>query len=233
MTTLFFDSRKGFGKSENFVTYFNPPFELDRGREYEMCLISADIWYSWQNITEKNNKFIVIKGDGNPVENHIPPGAYNIPDINKAIKQEDIILSPNYNTLKSRLELKNGVKVDFRVPDSINKVLGFEKELVSGDGIHESENLVNITDINTIEIHCDLIEGSYVNGESSSLLHAFSPTVLPGELINLTPSPHIYVTLKNYGNISSIRFALKDQDGNFVDMNNERVTVWVHLREKT
>ena len=36
---LFFDSRKGQGKSEDFITSFNPPLQLDIKKSYEMSLI--------------------------------------------------------------------------------------------------------------------------------------------------------------------------------------------------
>ena len=54
---LFFDSRKGQGKSEDFITSFNPPLQLDIKKSYEISLINAQIWYSWHNISSSNNKF--------------------------------------------------------------------------------------------------------------------------------------------------------------------------------
>ena len=54
---LFFDSRKGQGKTEDFITSFNPPLQLDIKKSYEMSLINAQIWNSWHNITSSNNKF--------------------------------------------------------------------------------------------------------------------------------------------------------------------------------
>ena len=44
---LFFDSRKGQEISENFVTSFNPPLQLNIKKSYEMAVISSQIWYSW------------------------------------------------------------------------------------------------------------------------------------------------------------------------------------------
>ena len=46
---LFFDSRKGQGKSEDFITSFNPPLQLDIKKSYEMSLINAQIFTN--NIT--------------------------------------------------------------------------------------------------------------------------------------------------------------------------------------
>jgi len=51
---LFFDSRKGQGKSEDFTTSFDPPLQLDVSKNYEIALISSQIWYAWHNITDQN-----------------------------------------------------------------------------------------------------------------------------------------------------------------------------------
>ena len=59
---LFFDSRKGSGKSENFTISFNPPIQLDIKKRYEISLINAQIWYSWHNISDHNNKLFYIPG---------------------------------------------------------------------------------------------------------------------------------------------------------------------------
>ena len=142
-----------------------------------------------------------------------------------------LTITPNFNTLKSRIELKNDYIVDFRIPNSIGDVLGFGSAFLGVNGIHNSQNPVNITNINSLQIHCSLIDGSYINGASSDLLYTLSPNVPPGYLIQVEPKQNIYVPIKNLSQIDSIRFSIKDQDNNFVNMNNERVTYYVHLRE--
>ena len=61
--------------------------------------------------------------------------------------------------------------------------------------------------------------------------YTLSPNVPSGYLIQVEPKQNIYVPIKNLSQIDSIRFSIKDQDNNFVNMNNERVTYYVHLRE--
>ena len=237
---LFFDSRKGQGKSEDFITSFNPPLQLDIKKSYEMSLINAQIWYSWHNITSSNNKFFYSPDGVAARLLSIPPGSYNIEDLNNEIKylmeqrrddKNNITITPNFNTLKSRIELKNDYIVDFRIPNSIGDVLGFGSAFLGVNGIHNSQNPVNITNINSLQIHCSLIDGSYINGASSDLLYTLSPNVPPGYLIQVEPKQNIYVPIKNLSQIDSIRFSIKYQDNNFVNMNNERVTYYVHLGE--
>ena len=239
MTTLFFDSRKGQGKSENFSTSFNPPIQLDINKNYEIALISAQIWYSWHNITNENQNFFYVVNDQARLF-EIPPGSYNIDDLNEEIKnymerngddKENITITPNYNTLKTKLVLKNNYFVDFRIENSLSEVLGFEKRFLNTNGEFDSENPVNITNINSLQIHCSLVEGSYINGSTSDLLYTVSPNVPPGYLIQVEPKQNVYVPIKKLSQIDSIRFSIKDQENNFVNMNNERVTYFVHIRE--
>jgi len=65
------------------------------------------------------------------------------------------------------------------------------------------------------------------------LLYTVSPNVPPGYLIQVEPKQNVYVPIKNIIQINSIRFSIKVQDSNFVNLNNERVTYFIHLREIT
>ena len=64
-----------------------------------------------------------------------------------------INLSPNPNTLKCILEIKtDDYEVDFDVDNSLRSVLGFNANTYKR-GRHESENLVNIMNVNSILVH--------------------------------------------------------------------------------
>ena len=121
--------------------------------------------------------------------------------------------------MKSRIKLKNNYSIDFRPPPTLNSVLGFDSSYLAGNKIHDSQNIVNITNINSLQIHCSLIEGSYINGVSSDLLFIVSPNVPPRYLIQVEPKQKVYVIIKNLSQIDRVRFSIKDKDNNFVDMN--------------
>lgn len=246
-TTLFFDSKHTFGRSEDFTTSFNPPLLLKTNSNYKVSLISATMWHSWRNITSSNNKFKYHNGTTWKTLN-IPEGAYNIIDIDATIKRmmktngdiDDsdinnpnyyINIEANYNTLHSRIELSNGYKVDFTIPNTFRDILGFDSQIVHNNGHNDSERVVKITDVETLQINCDLITDSYVNGTTSSVIYAFSPSVPPGYLINLHPSQKLEFTISRRGLINSIRFYITNQSGKIVNMNNERVTYFLHLSE--
>ena len=156
---LFFDSRKGQETSENFVTSFNPPLQLNNKKSYEMALISSQIWYSWHNITSINNNFYHSNGENGSKFFEIPSGGYNTVNLNNDFKypirekgddKNSIILRPNYNILKSRIELKNDSSINLHLPHTLNSVLGFDFSYLVGNKIHDSQNIVNITNINSL-----------------------------------------------------------------------------------
>ena len=245
-TTLFLDSGSAeSGSSGNFSVYYNPPIELDINKTYELALISADLWYSWHNIKASNNKFRYSNNSGTNWYNlTLTPGAYNVTDINTEIKRlikanghepDNVTITPNYNTLKSRLTLANGYQVDFTdatIPSNLRVVLGFKSKLINANGDHDSDNPVNITTINTVQIRCDLISSSYINGSSTDIVHSFSPTVPPGYLLNIQPRNLIYLPINRKSIINSITIRITDQSGNNINLNGERTTFYISLREQ-
>jgi len=108
--------------------------------------------------------------------------SYFCADINKYIKrvihangddENGITLTANTNTLKAVLILQNNYQVSFRSADSIGSLLGFNPDFYT---VHyqESQNPVNILNINSILVNVDIISGSYVNGQRNPTIYSFS-----------------------------------------------------------
>ena len=62
---------------------------------------------------------------------------------------DNIEISANTNALKSDMNVKNNYEVDFGKDKFINSLLGFDSKLYTS-GFNESENMVNILNINSI-----------------------------------------------------------------------------------
>ena len=77
------------------------------------------------------------------------------------------------------MEIQGDFQVDFRARNSISSVLEFRNQVYE-EGIHESQNVVNIVSINSILVNVDVIGGSYVNGRTPNTIYSFFPNVLPG-----------------------------------------------------
>ena len=154
-----------------FKTWFKPPIRLEKKeRLWNSAHQSGDVLLI-SNIDNSNNCFPYI-----PCANAlwyniiISEGSYHVEDINDSIQQEirknchndkandkdNIEISANTNTLKSEMFLRNNYDVDFRQYNSINSLLWFHTILYTS-GFHESENMVNILNINIILVDIDII----------------------------------------------------------------------------
>ena len=177
------------GKGSKLRTVFNPPLEYNLSSVgYEMSLLRLETYFSFPNITENKNNAVNITIDGKLCEIKIPTGCYDIDSINTILQrqlsiqtgeekkeEERVVLSANKNTLKCVLEIRDEkTLVDFDIDHSLRSVLGFEAKKYSNIGFYESENIVNILNVNSILVHCDIIEGPRVDGRIAPVVHSFS-----------------------------------------------------------
>jgi hypothetical protein len=123
--------------------------------------------------------------------------------------------------------------VDFRIENSIGSILGFPVQSPRiGYGYNKSEEIVNITKVNSVLINVDIISGSYVNGNQSPVIYSFNPNKEPpGEKIDERPNPKLIYYPVNSLIINSIRVWLTDQNNNPIDLRGETLTVTFHLKE--
>ena len=228
----------------NFNTRFNPKFELDKDKVYEIALVNLETYYSFPNIDETNNVFVYSHDNGNSwVKIKIPEGSYEIDDLNNTIQYEMekrghfdeinedyyINIAPNTNTLKSVLILEKGYQVDFNHQNSLAKILGFTGAKYT-EGFHESENVVDILRINSILVNIDIISGSYVNGTTKNTIYSFFPDVSPGYKIIESPVNLVYLPI-TLDTIDSLNVTITDQDYHLLNLRNEKLTIRFHIRE--
>ena len=227
------------GISTDFKTYFKEPIEFDSG---EAALLSLETYNSIPNITEINNKF-KYSNDGGITWKIIilPPDAYEYRQIADEIKMqmiknndvgEDIyFINFDIRRLSSVIEINHkDYKIDFGCENSIGPTLGFTDQII-GEGIHKSPNIVNISHINTILVNVDFISHSYLNEDKYPILYKFYPKVAPGYKIVQTPQNLIYLPV-NRNPLNEIRLWLTDQDRKPLDLQGEKLTVTIHIREK-
>jgi hypothetical protein len=228
-------------------TRYDPPMEfLASNAGYEMALYRLETYFSFPNINSSNNCIrISIDSGKNWLDLKIPIGSYNIDGINEAlqrllpeksndanIKKTYVVLSGNKCTLKCELEImKDSTIVDFDVENSVQSVLGFEKKKYKGGKRYESENKVNILNVDPILLHCDVIKPSRVNGVLKPIIYIFFPNVSPGEKIVNEPQHLIYVPL-TMDIISSMTVWVTDQDQNLLDLRGQQLTLTFHIRKR-
>ena len=189
-----------------------------------MTLVNLETYYSIPNIHagDKSFRYSPDKGaNWSPLI--LRTGSYGIEDINDEIQRQlrlnkhkaKIIFDANSAILSSTLTLARNYQVDFNVANSINTVLGFERQIFTfdkaTDGYTEGEHIVNIISINSILVNSDIIHGSYVNGTQQSAIYSLFPGVDPAMKIIQTPKNLVYLpmTLKI---ITRMQTYLTDQD---------------------
>ena len=141
-----------------------------------------------------------------------------------------IDITANVSRLTSIVSIQNpSYRVNFGVMNSIGSVLGFGAVQI-GPGYNESQNIVDIMQVNSILVNIDIIMGSYVSGLPSPTLYSFYPNVVPGYKIVERPNPLIYYPVSR-NDISRMRVWLTDQKGNLIDLRGETITLRICIRE--
>jgi len=172
------------------------------------------------------------------IDIRIPEGSYDLIDIAETIKlamkrnehnDDAIKITANTNTLKSVMEIQGDFIVDLRVRNSIASVLGFRTQVYE-EGIHESQNVVNILSINSILVEVDVIGGSYVNGKTQNTIYSFFTNVSPGYKIVENPRNLVYLPIIS-DKISKMETFVTDQNGKQLNLRGENLTIRYHLRE--
>ena len=230
-------------------TRYNPPMEFTPSKTgYEMALYRFESYFSWPNINLSNNAFRISVDNGkNWLDLKIPIGSYDIDGINEAMHRlvkektndkqgnesiEFFVLSGNKNTLKCVLRImKESVIVDFNIENSIRSVLGFEGKKYKGKKRYESENKVDILNVNSIFVHCDVINPSRVNGIPAPIIYSFFPNATPGDKIVSQPQHLVYMPL-TLNVISSMTVWVTDQKGNLLDFRGQELTLMFHIRKR-
>lgn len=234
------------GRENDFTIFHQPVIKLQEDKEYEAALLSIDMYYSFPNIADENNKFKYSNDGGQTWKTiTLDTGSYELMHINDEIQRQMIIngdynedtkecyitITANVTKLKSIVIITNpSYKVDFGVENSIGQILGFSSFIIS-HGYNESENIVDIMKINSILINIDLISGSYVNGKQSSVIYSFFPNVSPGHKIVERPNPSLIFYPVHKDHINGVRVWITDQDGKPIDLRGERVTLRIQIRE--
>lgn len=233
-----------------------PKIELESDKEYVLGFINFETFNSIPNVEDGCNKFYYLNNEGKQIGIEIPTGSYEISDLQKYLrkvlgdkrgeKETDIettasfknaplnikhnvliTIESNNNTLKS--EIKCSKDIDFTPSDSIGPLLGFKNRKLSRYQSHTSDNTVNILKVNTINIECNIITSSYVNGKPNHVIHTFFPIVPPGFKIVETPANIIYLPI-NTRSINNLSLKITDQNGKPINFREESITVTLHLK---
>lgn len=217
-----------------------PAINLKNKGNWEVALLDFTAYNSIPNITEGlNNKLHYYKRFEDKEQSNVlnvatlETGSYEIDDINNELQKQlgkaNIEIRANNSLL--RTELKSKYYLDFTQANSIGSLLGFPKstKVLPPNTLHTGKDTVNIIKVNTINITCNLIQGSYKDGVNQHILHMFYPTVPPGFKIIEKPHNLVYLPLSTTC-ISDVELNVLDQDENLIDFRGETLSVRLHIK---
>ena len=191
-----------------------------------------------QNIKDKTN-ILDLNGLGsvsNCLGIEIPPGAYELVDINNTIQQElinscgslldsDLKINIEADTISMKSVLTTSLPIYFN--SELNTLLGFTNKGYPA-GTHRSEKPVMITTTDKVHLKCDCVDGSIVNGIREQILFSFNLSAPPGYKIIKEPNIILYKKI-NKTRLDSIQFFLEDNNHNPVDFNSETLTFTIQI----
>lgn len=228
------------GSSSLLRADFFSEITLDPNANYSCALLDFTSYNSIPNITEgKNNEFVfnfyekngirTLKNTMNYLERAIFHFLLNY--LKWELAARGISLSYEINAGTSSV----GIEFDSIViwtGGTVLNVIGFQnKQTFESKKKYRSEHIVRITNIDIIRIECDIVSGSYINGQHSHTIHQFSHCkVAPGYKFIEVPRHLIYLPTKDR-QLRSIQISVVDQNGELVDFRGEQISCRVHIKK--
>lgn len=217
---------------------YYPPIELDSNASYILGLYSLNTYNTIANVIKNVNDTIEFKRDDKElVKVTLPEGSYELDQIVEYISKKasklhnitDVSIVANLNTLKIEL-ITQSTTVRFPKFNSIGKLLGFSKEYYPPNELHISDMPVTISSVNEINVECNIINGSYRNGQKCQTLYSFYPEVPPGYKISERPSQIIYLPV-SVREINNITLRLTSQSGELINFRGEEISIQLNLKK--
>ena len=231
--------KSGVSFSHDFTTKFNTPIKLSYDMKHEIAVRTISMTYSWYNIRQSygNNqiKYSYDKGTNWETITFID-GMYSYHDIDEYIKkymkdkghfvkdekgenteEYGINLYFVLSTYRVLVELNENYYVDLTKLD-FRKLIGFDSKKI--EKTEYGTNLPDITrGVEEININCDRVTDSIVDGQSSSTI-AVIPVENLVRSLPFTYRPRFLACSPVSGHlISSMRFYVTDSSGTPIDLN--------------
>ena len=229
---------KDNNKPENFVTDFVRHIILDSNHEYMIGLNRIiNMSFTWFNINAgyKNQLIGYSEDSGSTFTNiSFPAGVWNYTDMNQHIQEATVIKQANFEfnetTFRVTITMKENYQLDL-TKSNFNELIGFDKKIIK-DKVNIGPRVPNLSqDTDILNIHCDFVNSSLVDGEESDIIYSFSTSVLrPSYSFTLEPRRITFNPL-NKNTISSIRIYITDGKRRVINLNYQDVAFSLILKK--
>ena len=224
---------QGDNKPEDFTTNFTRPITLDNNKQHTIGLNRViNMSFTWFNVNAGyKNQLIKYSSDNGSTFKNItfPAGVWNYTDFNTYIKnltkkktgdeyEYPITLEFDDTTFRVTVTLAANYQLNLRA-SNFNDLIGFDKKILES-GTHIGPRVPNLSqDTDVLNVHCDLVNESLVDGEETDIIYSFSTSVLrPSYSFTLEPQ-RVTFNPVNKTTISSIRIMITDGKRRLVDLN--------------
>ena len=236
---------KGQGKNtpQNFLTQFNNPVILDRNSKYVVGLNRIiNMSFTWFNVNSSyGNQLIKYSSDNGSTFKDItfPAGVWNYTDFSTYIKnitktnddppKYPITLEFDETTFRVKVTLAKDHQLDLTA-SNFNDLIGFDKKVLK-DEINTGPRVPNLSqDTDILNIHCDLVNDSLVDGQDTDIIYSFSTSVVrPSYSFTIEPR-RVTFNPTNKNSISSIRIYITDGKRRLIDLNGADTSFSLLLR---
>ena len=238
-------NKNGYKPGDFTIKYTNPII-LDPNRQYELGLDRiVSMSFTWFNVTkELNNQKIRFSSDSgvNWRELLLQEGVWNYVYINDYLKDKTrtgtasnpsfpVTLEFDDTIFRTIITLAQNYQLDLTQSD-FNDLVGFDKKILT-----KSENvgdyIPNLSqDREILNIHCDLISESLVDGNETDIIYSFSTSTLTPSYSFTQEPRRVQFNPVNKNTIKSIRVYITDGKRRIVDMNHADTSLSLILREK-
>lgn len=224
---------QGNNTPQNFTTKFNRPITLDSNYQYMIGLNRIiNMSFTWFNVNPSyGNQLIKYSSDnGNKFEDiTFPAGVWNYSEFDEYIKEitktgdDDNPIYPisidfDSTTFRVTITLSQNYQLDL-THSNFNDLIGFDKKVLK-DAVNIGPRVPNLSqDTDILNVHCDLVNTSLVDGEESDIIYTFSTSVLqPSYSFTIEPR-RVTFNPVNKQQISSIRIYITDGKRRLINLN--------------
>ena len=208
--------------SNPHTLYFDHPIE----KPNYIRLLSASLYNSWNTLKEEAT--IYATDPNRTLEMKLLPGHYTIDSLVNEFN------GLNSNNPKFRITASAHTPVGSMIINNGNT--RFSNELLQLLGIQKLSFITfvkRLTSPSTYFVHCDLIDKrqNLLNGKPSTVLARLDVRGKPFEKVHYqTPQPHVLRdTDSGDYDVNSITLAVKDENGNLFDFNNQPLEFEVEI----
>ena len=202
--------------------------------------------FTWFNVnSDYGNQLIKYSSDNGSTFNNItfPQGVWNYTDFNEYIKEitktgdnndttYPITIEFDTTTFRVTVTLATNYQLDLTQSD-FNDLIGFNKKVLK-DAVNIGDRVPNLSqDTDILNVHCDLVNSSLVDGDESDIIYTFSTSVLrPSYSFTLEPRRVTYIPV-NKQQISSITIYITDGKRRLINLNGADTSFSLILRKVT